>query len=1169
MAAKWKTITLFISSTFRDMHAERDELNNVVFPALADRLKTRRCRLEPIDLRVGVETDSSQTERERELQILKVCLAEIERSRPFLLVLLGDRYGWVPGSDRIEAASGEAGFTPDDNGGSVTALEIEYGLLKKEPVQRRRCLLCMRDPLPYDRMPKKTAAIYSDAHATDPDAPDRVQRLKKLKAKMLADPELASHRLPYRLDWNDAPQLPDVEGEYGIKAWGQKVEKALWVLIDDETREFAAQEEPTWQEEEQFVIEEFVERLNGSFIGREALVGEALDLAASPTDDSSPWGLCFEGKTGSGKSALFAHLHHELSQQKEMLLLSHAAGVSPRSGQTEWMLRRWIGELGDVLGETPDAPEDIRPEDLEKLFAQLLHRAATGRRVVLLVDALNQFVRTDRARTVSWLPAILPDNVRFIATAIPGDETRNLSQRKGLKRFEVPPLDVSEADRVTAQVYGRYHRQPNKEVVQAVMALRLPDGSPAAGNPLWLTLALDLLNQLDTDDFTAAEAGTGGSPEEKLRRMVLERARNLPPDVEGLYGHLLTRVEKVAGREETRALAALIALSRNGWREEDFQHLLPKATALIASNDQRSTINAELCHWDPLRFAVMRRCFRMHLVKRGALEQWEFAHATLRQAILQRIDNDWQTGRNDNLQQAMYSCGADYLETLPPGTSVRKDEIMWQMLGTRDAPRVASYYAQPTSDSELLALFLMEEKHTSSDSLLCFASSLLDVKNSQQRAAIAHKFIYDLYDALNTESQLELQELILTDSLATLLNLVDTEPNITHTQRTITVCCNKMGDVRLNRGDLTGALQHYEAARGNAKRLAFIQPESAFWHDFAMSLVNCGDAYRSQGNTEKSLESLQYALDIATRGAQSKSSSTDWQSSLFTINSYIGEVAKDKGDIKQSLEYFRIAKKIAERMEESERGNTYWKNAHAASHRLIGEILQDQGNFRDALLHFYKSLSILEHLTDANPLNTECQRNLSVSYNKIGDVQHIQGDLTGALKRYPDALTIRERLADSNPDNAFCQRDLSVSLNNVGNVQRDQGDLNGALRSYRDALAIRERLADEDLSNIKAQLDLISNTDNIGIALLDAGKSQDALGLFLSLQLKIQGLIALQPDNHDLLREYSILFNHIGDVHLDQGDQLEALKDYRNALSIQENLIKKNQTLKNGNTTFL
>ena len=65
MGAAGKTTPLFMSSTFRDMHAERDVLNNVVFPALAERLRARRCRLEPIDLRVGVETADTQTERER------------------------------------------------------------------------------------------------------------------------------------------------------------------------------------------------------------------------------------------------------------------------------------------------------------------------------------------------------------------------------------------------------------------------------------------------------------------------------------------------------------------------------------------------------------------------------------------------------------------------------------------------------------------------------------------------------------------------------------------------------------------------------------------------------------------------------------------------------------------------------------------------------------------------------------------------------------------------------------------------------------------------------------------------------------------------------------------------------------------------------------------------
>lgn len=48
------------------MHAERDYLRNVVFPALQERLRDRRHHLEPIDLRWGIETSSIEEEQAKE-----------------------------------------------------------------------------------------------------------------------------------------------------------------------------------------------------------------------------------------------------------------------------------------------------------------------------------------------------------------------------------------------------------------------------------------------------------------------------------------------------------------------------------------------------------------------------------------------------------------------------------------------------------------------------------------------------------------------------------------------------------------------------------------------------------------------------------------------------------------------------------------------------------------------------------------------------------------------------------------------------------------------------------------------------------------------------------------------------------------------------------------------
>ncbi len=63
------------------------------------------------------------------MQRLKVCLAEVKRSRPFFVALLGDRYGWIPPAERIQAATREACFQGQVAGLSVTELEIDYGTL--------------------------------------------------------------------------------------------------------------------------------------------------------------------------------------------------------------------------------------------------------------------------------------------------------------------------------------------------------------------------------------------------------------------------------------------------------------------------------------------------------------------------------------------------------------------------------------------------------------------------------------------------------------------------------------------------------------------------------------------------------------------------------------------------------------------------------------------------------------------------------------------------------------------------------------------------------------------------------------------------------------------------------------------------------------------------------
>ena len=89
---------VFISSTFQDMHDERDALIKKTFPKLKVFAAQRMVTLTPIDLRWGV------TEKEAKSgKVLELCLNEIERCQPFFIGILGTRYGWCPQLEDLKA----------------------------------------------------------------------------------------------------------------------------------------------------------------------------------------------------------------------------------------------------------------------------------------------------------------------------------------------------------------------------------------------------------------------------------------------------------------------------------------------------------------------------------------------------------------------------------------------------------------------------------------------------------------------------------------------------------------------------------------------------------------------------------------------------------------------------------------------------------------------------------------------------------------------------------------------------------------------------------------------------------------------------------------------------------------------------------------------------------
>lgn len=145
---EWKRVYLFISSTFNDMHAERDYLTKSVFPELREWCAKRMLEFVDIDLRWGI-TDEESTQSRRTLEI---CLENVERCRPLFLGLLGQRRGWVPRREDVAESTLQRYPELEKEIGHKSITELE--IWKATHDDKIRGVFCLRDEAALADMPR-------------------------------------------------------------------------------------------------------------------------------------------------------------------------------------------------------------------------------------------------------------------------------------------------------------------------------------------------------------------------------------------------------------------------------------------------------------------------------------------------------------------------------------------------------------------------------------------------------------------------------------------------------------------------------------------------------------------------------------------------------------------------------------------------------------------------------------------------------------------------------------------------------------------------------------------------------------------------------------------------------------------------------------------------------
>ncbi|XP_061446484.1 telomerase protein component 1 [Rhineura floridana] len=546
--SRWRSVRVFVSSTFRDMHGERDLLIRCVFPELRARAAQFCLTIEDIDLRWGITEHESQQNKQLEL-----CLSEVSQSQLFIGIL-GERYGHVPEEYSLPDEPQFEWMKSYPTGRSITELEsVQFLNGCNNPASASRAFFYLREP---DFLGSVPDAWKADFVTESEEAKSRLADFKECLEKYEGVASIAR----YVCQWGGVAQgRPYVKS---LEDFGVKVLQDVWECLRHQfiEREGSTLDNDSDKQEENVLQDSFQELQQRRFCARAKL------LHATVAQLRGGKLYVVSGEPGQGKTVFLAALSQVLRMkappQKEdpapsYHVVAHFTRARPDQAEAQVVLSHLCAQLRKLLEQPPTPPRSYR--GLVGQFESLLHSVAQSLKrrqsLVVLVDGADLIHVAGGQLVSDWLPEELPPRVSLVLSV--SEESALLGSLKRWKdavSISLGALDPPDRVAVVRQDLALYGKKLEESAFNNQMRLVLL--KRGSRQPLYLTLL--------TQDLRLFA----------LYEKLSERIQKLPVSLPLLLQHLLGCLEQDHGVELVAVALVALWASRDGLTEQDLYAIL-------------------------------------------------------------------------------------------------------------------------------------------------------------------------------------------------------------------------------------------------------------------------------------------------------------------------------------------------------------------------------------------------------------------------------------------------------------------------------------------------------------------------------------------------------------------------------------------------------------------
>jgi hypothetical protein len=628
-------VKVFVSSTFKDMQAERDMLQLDVLPEIEEIFRDNYEELTFIDLRWGINTQSMEND-EHVHKILSVCLDEIDEAKPYFIAFLGDRYGWIPDKKYIKNALDQK--PPEfsylaDLEQSVTALEIEYGTLAQKGLIDH-CLFYFRKPI------ERVSQEYKGMYCSEGEESER--RLNMLKSKIINSGGNIKY---YTADWDEEKNCVT-----GLDKLKEEIISDLKKLIE---KDFGQKKKLQWQEREIKEHELFYKIKLNAFSARPKLCDEITKEILAGTSNL----IMIKGKYGFGKSTMIAKLAANARERNaHVLLVACCQSKNTLKHLDVWRQIAFYLENLLSLPHKEDEQYEYKPSKipygewrqyLAGLFSDCSRKLTDP--IIILIDGGDQLAYSDDFKDFfRWLAARLPKKVAFAFSCTDDFEIPSGSDKIKASVYTLDGLNEDEKKSVLHQLELHYHKELTSEVKNSLISRK------ESHNPLYLSMMYHRMLMLDSEDFK--EISLLGGSMRGQKEYMLRLIEDTPGDIDSVATMIMEEAASRINKEQCDEVLRLIAVTRRGLRDNDFKYIFRK----------RNEASDAECNMQD--FYRLKKYMRRYLYERND-GRYDFTYESFRSGILKTLDETQLMQLNEEVFELM--------ESLDDTDPVRKDEFVW------------------------------------------------------------------------------------------------------------------------------------------------------------------------------------------------------------------------------------------------------------------------------------------------------------------------------------------------------------------------------------------------------------------------------------------------------------------------------------------------------------